>query len=410
MTAQLLPVPESGDEVAWVSEFLGDLVSGQVQPAGIPGGQQAADAAIEGFDVAGYARRRNEVWPAHRRGASRLSAYIRHGLLDLPRVWQHVEGGPAQDVESFRSELLWQEYARHLYARVGHSTRRSLRYAVAERDDQPGGTAAPRSIDAMACIDMSRDELQRTGWLTNQQRMWLASQHSVREGRGWRDGEDEFFRWLVDGSRAANRLGWQWSVGALTGKQYGFSRWQVEKRASGLCDTCTLRDACPIEDWPPERSLDPRALVDPLMRKDPDLAATRGPREAERVGAPQIVWITAESLGDEDPALESWPDLPAVFVFDVALLSRLRLAAHRLVFLTECLADLATRRPVQVWRGRVADVLAATPLATTYAPVPGWRSRSSALELVAVHPWRWLIEPHAGPVNSFTAWRRRAGV
>ncbi len=410
MNDLLLPVPLPGGEVEWVTEHLGDLVTGPVRPAAIRGGQQAADAALATFDVAGYSRRRNEVWPTSRRGASRLSAYIRHGLLDLPRVWQHVDDGPAPDVESFRSELLWQEYARHLYARVGHATRRSLRFVVSERDDAPVRAADRPSIEGMVCIDMSRDELHRTGWLTNQQRMWLASQHSVREGWGWRDGEDEFFRWLVDGSRAANRLGWQWSVGALTGKQYGFSRWQVDKRAPGLCDSCALHDACPIEEWPAERSLDPRALVDPLLRKDPDLAATRGPRHAEVTGDPGLVWMTAESLGDDDPALAAWPDLPVAFVFDVALLTRLRLAAHRLVFLTECLADLATRRPVQVWRGRPAGVLGATALATTYAPVPGWRSRSGGLDTVAVHPWRWLVEPHAGPVTSFTAWRRRAGV
>ena len=58
-----------------------------------------------------------------------------------------------------------------------------------------------------------------------------------------RDGEDVFFRHLLDGSRAANRIGWQWTVGALTGKPYGFSRWQVEKRAPGLCDTCSFARA-----------------------------------------------------------------------------------------------------------------------------------------------------------------------
>ncbi len=126
---------------------------------------------------------------------------------------------------------------------------------------------------------------------------------------------------------------------------------------------------------------------------------------------PGLVWMTAESLGDDDPALAAWPDLPVAFVFDVALLTRLRLAAHRLVFLTECLADLATRRPVQVWRGRPAGVLGRRlRWRRPMRPVPGWRSRSGGLDTVAVHPWRWLVEPHAGPVTSFTAWRRRAGV
>ena len=146
------------------------------------------------------------------------------------------------------------------------------------------------------------------------------------------------------------------------------------------------------------------------MRKDPDLASTRGPLAAEIVETPEAVWMTAESLGDDDAALAAWPDLPVVFVFDSALLTRLRLAAHRLVFLTECLADLATRRDVGVWLGSPREVLAQTSIATTFAPVPGWSAHARHLRVDALHPWPWLVPPHAGPVTSFTAWRRRAGV
>lgn len=409
-----LPTPAPGEEIAWVAQHLADLVTDPVRSGVIHGGQSHADRALATFDVTGYARDRNEVWPRNRQGASRLSPYIRHGLLDLPRVWKHVQDGPAKDVETFRSELLWQEYARHLYARVGRSTRRSLRFAVEERSEAAPTRWTPDTVEDaaqdMACLELSLRDLTEQGWLTNQQRMWLASHHTVRLGRGWRDGEDEFFRNLLDGSRAANRLGWQWTVGALTGKQYGFSRWQVHKRAPGLCGTCSRQEDCPIEQWPDDEQVAPRAMVDPLVRKDPDLASTRGPLAAEIVETPDAVWMTAESLGDDDAALAAWPDLPVVFVFDSALLTRLRLAAHRLVFLTECLADLATRRDVGVWLGSPREVLAQTSIATTFAPVPGWSAHARHLRVDALHPWPWLVPPHAGPVTSFTAWRRRAGV
>ena len=97
----------------------------------------------------------------------------------------------------------------------------------------------------MACTSWVRDELEGNGWLVNQTRMWWASHWTVRHGRDWRDGEDDFFRHLLDGSRAANRLGWQWTVGAGTGKPYGFSRWQVEKRAPQLCRSCPLQRRLP---------------------------------------------------------------------------------------------------------------------------------------------------------------------
>ena len=201
----------------------------------------------------------------------------------------------------------------------------------------------------MACIDATVGELERDGWLVNQTRMWLASHWAVREGARWQDGEDRFFAHLLDGSRAANRLGWQWTTGVGSSKPYGFSRSQVEKRAPELCAGCERRDACPIADWPD----------DPPYSSWPEPTAgtgahLHGPLEAVVDGEADVVWLTAESLGDDDPALAAHPDLPVVFVFDEPLLARLRLDAKRLVFLTETLAELGTTRHRRAPR-RLAD-------------------------------------------------------
>ena len=403
-----LPVPDGGRAsiLDWVSTYLGDLASGDRLAAPISGGQQAADAALAAFEVAGYARRRNTVLPVSGRGASGLSPYIRHGLLPLPRVFRHVEGGPRDDVEKFRDELMWQEYSRHLYARLGAATKKSLRFAV--REDGPPRDN-PWDVTA-TCLQESWRELTANGYLTNQARMWLASHWTVREGWGWRDGEDLFFRHLLDGSRAANRSGWQWTVGALTGKPYGFSRWQVRKRAPELCERCPLTHDCPIENWPDERILDQRSFVDPRMRRDEDVESTAGPREPVTTGTPSVVWITAESLGDADPALAANPGLPVVFVFDEPLLRRLRLAYPRLVFLAEALSDLAQRRDLRIFRGSPAQVLASCgPFAVTHTPVPGWRRVIADAHPSQIHPWPWLRWPHSGSITSFTAWSRSRG-
>ena len=105
---------------------------------------------------------------------------------------------PTPDVNKFHDELLWQEFARHWYARLGHRTARGVRRVRSPK--QSVGAAWDRS---MACIDVSIDELESDGWLVNQARMWLASQWAVRSGSSWSEGEDVFFRHLLDGSRAA---------------------------------------------------------------------------------------------------------------------------------------------------------------------------------------------------------------
>ncbi len=367
------------------------------------GGQQAADEALRSFDVGGYDRYRNEVFPIPRRGASALSPYIRHGLLSIDTVWNHVEGGPEADVAKFRSELLWQEYARHWYARLGTRTRSGIRAEMPV--DVPVVPWDQIYDRTMACLELTLGELEEDGWLVNQARLWLASHWSVRGGAPWADGEDFFFRHLLDGSRAANRLGWQWTTGMASTKSYSFSRWQVEERAAGLCASCDLVHECPVEGWPTPVELIRRE--EPMELRSGDDTRMAGPSTPVRRAEPSWVWLTAESLGVADPALAAHPDLPAVFVFDEPLLARLRLSGKRLVFLTETLAELATTRDLELRLGRPDVELAGRSVSVTHAPVPGFVRRSERIEPAVVHPYPWHVRPRGRSVRSFSAWLRQ---
>ncbi|NBV66698.1 MAG: deoxyribodipyrimidine photolyase, partial [Actinobacteria bacterium] len=144
----------------------------------IQGGQSAADQALAELNISGYAKNRSQVLPYDDRGASVLSPYIRHNLLPLQRVWDHVAKAPFADREKYRDELLWQEYARHLYARIGTRLFSNLRFE--QIWDKPGnGWPA-----GMACVDFATHELAEDGWLVNQSRMWLASHWTVRNEFG----------------------------------------------------------------------------------------------------------------------------------------------------------------------------------------------------------------------------------
>lgn len=411
-----LPIPDPDDVTAWVDAHLGDLCGDEVVASPVfRGGQSAADEALATLDLRGYASRRNEVLPADRRGATRLSPWIRHGLLPLPRVWAAVAGAPSRDRRKFRSELLWQEYARHLYAQVGRELRQPLRHEPGRamgtwegaRDGAADGAgeAAPWQRD-MACVDLAIGELERDGWMVNQTRMWMASQWTVRGHGDWREGEQHFFAHLLDGSRAANGLGWQWTIGAQTGRTYGFSRNQVRKRAPGLCDDCPRADDCPIEDWP-DVSGQSRVDAPATLRQERTRGWSAGPAEVLHRRDPDVVWLTAESMGESDPALVGHPDLPVVFVFDEPLLRRLSLSGKRLVFLTEALAELGRTRELHLHRSVPADVLADHDPAVTFTPVPGWRALSRGLQPAVIHPWPWLRRPDGGSVSSFSAWNRR---
>ena len=363
----------------------------------IAGGQSAANAALDQLDITGYAKDRSEVLPYEARGASQLSPFIRHNLLPLQQVWDHVAKAPFADREKYRDELLWQEYARHLYARIGTRLFDNLRFEQVW--DEPGNGWP----EGMACVDFATDELEQDGWLVNQSRMWLASHWTVRNQFGWLHGQEQMYRHLLDGSRAANLLGWQWTVGTGTGKPYGFARWQVQKRAPQLCGRCPLKSKCPIQDFPDEVALD-EAPFESLLVSDPDIAATTGPLIVEANRAATSVLLTIDSLGDADPALVAHPQLPVVFVFNEQALAKLQLSSKRIYFYLETLQDLAKRRDLTVYLGDPYQFVRESDVAVTYAPVPSFAKFEN---LAQVHPFMWLRKPHAQSVRSFTAWRTK---
>lgn len=364
----------------------------------IKGGQTAANEALQNLDITRYASDRSEVLPLNRRGATVLSPYIRHNLLTLKQVGAAVQDAPFKDREKFQDELMWQEYARHLYARIGTKFFENLRLEQVRDLDGDGWNRD------MHCIDQVVKELETDGWLVNQTRMWLASHWTVRNGKGWLHGQERMYQNLLDGSRAANLLGWQWTVGSA-GKPYGFARWQVEKRAPGLCMKCPLKKACPIQEFPEEKTL-PQLERLSLLDHDPDLARTTGPKTVVRNTAPNEVLLTIDSMGDADPALAAHPDLPVVFVFNRDALAKLQLSSKRIHFYLETLQDLATRRNLTVYLGNPYDYARENPVAVTFAPVPSFQKFSDVAEL---HPYPWLRAPHDRNIQSFTAWRQKLG-
>jgi deoxyribodipyrimidine photo-lyase len=364
----------------------------------IKGGQTAANKALQNLDVTRYASDRSEVLPVKKRGATVLSPYIRHNLLTLKQVWSDVNDGPFKDREKFQDELMWQEYARHLYARIGTHFFENLRF---EQEIEAAGDGWNRD---MHCIDQVVGELETDGWLVNQTRMWLASEWTVRNGKGWLHGQERMYQNLLDGSRAANLLGWQWTVGSA-GKPYGFARWQVEKRAPGLCMKCPLKKACPIQEFPEEQTL-PQLERLSLLDHDPNLERTTGPRTIIRNAEPKEVLITIDSMGDADSALEANPHLPVVFVFNRDALAKLQLSSKRIHFYLETLQDLATRRNLKVYLGNPYEYAKENPVAVTYAPVPSFEKFDDIAEL---HPYPWLRSPHDRNIQSFTAWRAKLG-
>ncbi len=371
------------------------------------GGQSQADLALARLTVTGYAQRRSRVSPETERGATMLSPYIRHGLLTLREVYDAVSDVPAKDRDRYVDELLWQEYSRHLYNNVGRAMRSSLRYdrqtLSSPRDDGRPVELESWADSPMVCLRRVEEELQQRGWIVNQTRMWYASHWAVRSGHSRVSGEDHFFRHLLDGSRSANGLGWQWVNGEMTGKVYGFSRSQVERQAPDWCSQCSLALSCPIENFP--------SSPPTILRKAVTYAKVRedlGPADLQvsKEVSPSAIWLTGELLSLRQGALVDYPNLPAVFIFDRTLLQKLQLSSKRLGFLLETLAEISAARELELYLGDPIEGLAGRPLVTTWTPVPGWKRYAEKLCPVVIYPWPWLVRSRgAVSLNSYSAWR-----
>ncbi|EHC10978.1 hypothetical protein [Fischerella thermalis] len=109
-----------------------------------------------------------------------------------------------------------------------------------------------------------------------------------------------------------------------------------------------------------------------------------------------VIWVHGDCLSPHNPALQEYPDAPAIWVWDDALLEEWQLSLKRIAFIYECLLEL----PVMIRRGDVAEeILAfakennATKVATVESPSPRFESicqqieRSIDLEIFELEPF-----------------------
>lgn len=96
-----------------------------------------------------------------------------------------------------------------------------------------------------------------------------------------------------------------------------------------------------------------------------------------------IIWVHGDCLSPQNPALLEYPNQPALWVWDDALLAEWKISLKRITFIYECLLEL----PVTIRRGNVAqEILAfaqehqADGIATVESPSPRFDQICDALE------------------------------
>ena len=265
-----------------------------IGPVSFQGGRGEAERRLAAIDPSRYGATRNHLDGA----VSRLSPYIRHGVLTLAEVRETVfvrlkqpdarlgvvqmdllaaescsSSGSSGDYrfraspawneaqrragEKLISELGWRDYWQRLWRQLGDGIWHDREPLKTGHRPDAYAPALPADIAAAAtglpCIDAFAAELMGTGWLHNHARMWLASYVVHWRRVRWQVGARWFLQHLLDGDPASNNLSWQWVASSFSHKPYIFNRANLERFSGGrYCGTCPRagRDGaagCPFE-------------------------------------------------------------------------------------------------------------------------------------------------------------------
>ncbi len=285
---------------------------------------------------------------------TRLSAYLRHGVLTLSEVRDHAleqTDDPAH-ADKLINEFAWRDYWQRLYVELGEGIWQdqepyktgveAAQYADVLSEDIPSAKTT------LICIDSCAKDLEQTGYLHNHARLWLASYIVHWRRIRWQAGARWFLEHLIDGDPASNNLSWQWVASTFASAPYIFNRENLERYTEGTyCRVCPHADrgTCPFDQsyetlqdelFPQLHSYAGQGeFIPPRPYAQPDKKVIAQVPE----GKP-LIWHHTDSLNPAAPVLALYMNAPAVFFWDTGWLVPNRISLKRVMFIAECLQEM----------------------------------------------------------------------
>ncbi len=166
---------------------------------------------IETFDFSNYENTRDRL---DFDGTSRLSPYIRFGIISLRRIYNRVLDTTGEDCQ-FIKELAWREFWYHI--KINFPEFNQLEFQEKRRDmkwkhDENLINAFINAKTGYPLIDASIIQLKKEGWMHNRARMIVANFLTKDLLIDWRVGEKFFMEYLLDYDEVVNNGNWQWNA------------------------------------------------------------------------------------------------------------------------------------------------------------------------------------------------------
>jgi deoxyribodipyrimidine photo-lyase len=174
------------------------------------GGRTEALRRLHAYDPAAYGRNRNHLDAP----VSRLSPYLRHGMLSAGEVREHLQSRFPNDparLEEFLRQLAWRDFFEKVLAWHGRGLDDDLedpKHAVARSAHIPLDVV--NGDTGLSCVDGILRELFTEGYLLNHARLWFAAYLCHFRGVRWQEGARLYRQFQYDGDRASNSSSWQW--------------------------------------------------------------------------------------------------------------------------------------------------------------------------------------------------------
>jgi deoxyribodipyrimidine photo-lyase len=160
-------------------------------------------------------------------GTSRLSPYLRFGLISAREAVAHAHIASLQantdaarsEIQTWLDELVWREFYTAILFHFPHVLERPFRAAyenIPWRNAPDDLAAWQNGQTGYPVVDACMRQLVETGWMHNRGRMIVASFLTKDLLVNWQEGEAWFMHNLIDGDPAANNGGWQWTAGTGT--------------------------------------------------------------------------------------------------------------------------------------------------------------------------------------------------
>jgi deoxyribodipyrimidine photo-lyase len=174
--------------------------------------------SLDQIDPVRYGKTRNFTNGA----VSRLSPYIARGILDTKTILENIatRGFSFYQAEKFIQQLAWRDYFQRVWQTHGDSINNDLKNPQESKFSRGLPSAISKSTTGIESIDESLDSLQKSGYMHNHVRMYVAFMACNLAGFHWRGPAHWMYYYLLDGDWGSNALSWQWVAGTFSNKKY----------------------------------------------------------------------------------------------------------------------------------------------------------------------------------------------